>query len=109
MDFREDWFIYDNTLINDINNFSVSIELAISKDGTPESCPIHIEAGGIGFILNVYDRDKRERTECVFSTLDDLTFFINGYITRCKNIMDVATSYNTYCCSEDVCRKGYIS
>lgn len=108
MDYRDNWFIYDNKLINDVNNFGVSIVLGITNK--PVKSPVQIEAGGIAFILNVYDRVAMKRTECLFASYDDATYFLNYYLSHCKNILDVINNYKSFCISEEaIYVKGYTS
>lgn len=101
MDFREEWFIYNNKLINDVNDFGVSIELGASNDSKDKQ---------IYFILNIYSRIEKKRIVCVFETLDDLTYFLNYYLSNCKSILDATTAYKNFTLSDEVIyKKGYVS
>jgi hypothetical protein len=112
MDYREDWFIYDNKLINDLptknGDFGISIVLGIAPEGSPPGSPIYIPEGGIGFRVNIYDRKAVKRTELFFASLDDITFFLNYYVSKCSNIVEINRAYAGFCMSEDaIINKGY--
>ena len=112
IDFRDGWFIYNNKLINDVTtengDFGVSIMLGIAPEGSPVGSPIYIPEGGIGFKVIIYDRKDVRKTELIFASLDDVTYFLNYYVIKCKNILDVNRAYAGFCMSEDaIINKGY--
>lgn len=106
MDNRDGWLIYNNKLINDVKNFGVSIKLV--KIGDNEEFASQIEGGIVAFLLTIYDRNLQERTECLFPTLDDVTYFINYYLVKCKNILNVGAAYTNFLISEESISKGHV-
>ena len=96
-----EWLILGNIMIGDINNFGLSIMMGITNNEPDE---------GLKFLLTVYDRMERKKTECIFPSLEETMFFINSYVAFCHTIADISASYMNYCISECMKKsKGYSS
>lgn len=101
-----EWLIMDNALIGDINNFGLSIMMGFTKSDDIDE---QEENNRLSFLLTVYDKTDRRKTECVFLSLEDTISFINNYVTICNSIVDVSANYMNYCISEHTINKGYSS
>ena len=112
MDYRKDWFIYNNKLLNDLKTekaeFGISIELGLAPEGSPPNSPIYIPVGGIAFRVTIFDRVFNGRTELIFASFDDIMFFLRFYAYKCSNLVEINRAYAGFCMSEDaLVNKGY--
>ena len=102
----DEWLIMDNILLGDINNFGLSIMMGVVQN--EDDNPILIGEDGLSFVLTVYDRTERKKTECVFPSFEETAFFINSYLIECHSIIDVSACYMNYCLSMyNTKNKGY--
>ena len=74
----DEWLIMDNILLGDINNFGLSIMMGVVQN--EDDNPILIGEDGLSFVLTVYDRIERKKTECVFPSFEETAFFIKPAI-----------------------------
>lgn len=103
------WNFFGNKIVGAVNGFIMSIEMELyDKDEINDGIKNRFEQAGVGFILSVFSQVEGKRTLCAFTSLQECVFFINYYITKCKDISDINIKYNSYLLSDNALfEKGY--
>ena len=110
MDLKNDLLSYENKYLGDVNNFGISIQLIIAEEGTPADFPVQIQEGDTAIVLNIFDNNEKTAMSCVFIDFGDTVLFLEGYLTRCKNIADAILAYKNFLFSETAIHlKKYVS